>query len=79
MLILDVTIKNLYNERKFIGDKLIIVDVKAVDEKGYNYRMAKLEKEPVVKPVTLEKEQTQERLNKALLLLKEKGINPDEV
>ncbi|MCP4695328.1 MAG: hypothetical protein GY862_00560, partial [Gammaproteobacteria bacterium] len=28
----DVTIKNSYNEREFVGDKLSIVDVKAVDE-----------------------------------------------
>jgi predicted transposase/invertase (TIGR01784 family) len=35
----DVTIKNPYNEREFIGDKLTIVDVKAIDEKGKNYQI----------------------------------------
>lgn len=38
-LIRDVTIKNPYNEREFTGDKLTIVDVKAVDEKGQNYQI----------------------------------------
>ena len=35
----DVTIKNPYNEREFTGDKLTIVDVKAIDEKGKNYQV----------------------------------------
>ncbi len=33
----DVTIKNPYNEREFTGDKLTVVDVRAVDEKGNSY------------------------------------------
>ncbi len=37
--IIDVTIKNPYNEREFVGDKLTIVDVKAVDEKGTIYQV----------------------------------------
>ena len=35
----DVTIINPYNEREFIGDKLTIVDVKAVDEKDKKYQI----------------------------------------
>ena len=35
----EVTILNPYNERDFIGDKLTIVDVKAVDEKGKIYQV----------------------------------------
>jgi len=38
-MIQDVTILNPYNEREFIGDKLSIVDVKAVDEKGKKYQV----------------------------------------
>jgi len=38
-LIKDVLITNPYNEREFIGDKLTIVDVKAIDEKGYHYQI----------------------------------------
>ena len=38
-LIQDVTILNPYNEREFIGDKLSIVDVKAVDENGKKYQI----------------------------------------
>jgi predicted transposase/invertase (TIGR01784 family) len=30
----DVILKNPYNEREFTGDKLTIVDVKALDEQG---------------------------------------------
>jgi predicted transposase/invertase (TIGR01784 family) len=33
----DITIKNPYNEREFVGDKLTIVEVKAIDEKGEIY------------------------------------------
>ncbi|MCP4695327.1 MAG: Rpn family recombination-promoting nuclease/putative transposase [Gammaproteobacteria bacterium] len=35
----DVTIKNPYNEREFADEKLSIVDVKAVDEKGIIYQI----------------------------------------
>jgi len=35
----DVVIKNPYNEREFIGDKLTVVDVKATDENGKNYQI----------------------------------------
>jgi len=35
----DVIIKNPYNEKEFIGDKLTVVDVKATDEKGKNYQI----------------------------------------
>jgi len=38
-LIEDVMIINPYNEREFTGDKLTIVDVKAVDEKGHHYQI----------------------------------------
>jgi len=38
-LIKEVLIKNPYNEREFIGDKLTIVDVKAIDEKGCHYQI----------------------------------------
>ncbi len=38
-LIQDVTIKNPYNEKEFIGDKLTIVDVKAIDEQGKKYQI----------------------------------------
>ena len=38
-LIRSVAIKNPYNEREFIGDKLTAVDVKAIDEKGRNYQI----------------------------------------
>ena len=38
-MIQDVTILNPYNEREFIGDKLSIVDVKAVDQKGKKYQV----------------------------------------
>jgi len=38
-LIKDVLITNPYNEREFIGDKLTIVDVKAIDEKGNHYQI----------------------------------------
>ncbi len=35
--IVEVTIKNPYNEQDFIGDKLSVVDIKATDEKGRWY------------------------------------------
>ncbi|MCP4697646.1 MAG: Rpn family recombination-promoting nuclease/putative transposase [Gammaproteobacteria bacterium] len=35
----DVTIENPYNEKEFVGDKLSIVDVKAMDEKGRMYQI----------------------------------------
>jgi len=35
--IVEVTIKNPYNESDFIGDKLSVVDIKATDEKGRWY------------------------------------------
>lgn len=35
--IVEVSIKNPYNERDFIGDKLSVVDIKATDEKGRWY------------------------------------------
>jgi predicted transposase/invertase (TIGR01784 family) len=35
----DVTLLNPYNEREFIGDKLTIVDVKAIDESGKMYQI----------------------------------------
>ena len=35
----QVTILNPYNEREFIGDKLTIVDVKAIDENGKSYQI----------------------------------------
>jgi len=35
----DVTLLNPYNEREFIGDKLTIVDVKAIDENGKMYQI----------------------------------------
>ncbi len=35
--IVEVTIKNPYNEADFIGDKLSVVDIKATDEKGRWY------------------------------------------
>jgi len=38
-LIRDVVIKNPYNEKEFIGDKLTVVDVKATDGKGKNYQI----------------------------------------
>ena len=38
-LIRDVTITNPYNEREFIGDKLTVVDLKAVDQKGKSYQI----------------------------------------
>ena len=38
-LIQEVTLKNPYNEKEFIGDKLTIVDVKAIDEKGKTYQV----------------------------------------
>ena len=38
-LIKEVLIKNPYNEREFTGDKLTIVDVKAIDEKGHHYQI----------------------------------------
>ena len=39
VLIQDVTIVNPYNEREFIGDKLTIVDIKAVDENKKHYQI----------------------------------------
>jgi predicted transposase/invertase (TIGR01784 family) len=38
-LIRDVVIKNPYNEKEFVGDKLTVVDVKATDGKGKNYQI----------------------------------------
>jgi len=38
-LIRNVIIKNPFNEKEFIGDKLTVVDVKATDEKGKNYQI----------------------------------------
>jgi predicted transposase/invertase (TIGR01784 family) len=38
-LIQKVTLKNPYNEKEFIGDKLTIVDVKAIDEQGKKYQI----------------------------------------
>ena len=38
-LIKEVLIQNPYNEREFTGDKLTIVDVKAIDEKGCHYQI----------------------------------------
>lgn len=38
-MIVDVTIKNPYNEKEFIGDKLSVVDVKAIDERGKTYQI----------------------------------------
>ncbi len=38
-LIKEVLIINPYNEREFTGDKLTIVDVKAIDEKGSHYQI----------------------------------------
>lgn len=38
-LIQDVTITNPYNEREYIGDKMTVVDVKAVDESGKYYQV----------------------------------------
>ncbi|OQC62092.1 MAG: PD-(D/E)XK nuclease family transposase [Bacteroidetes bacterium ADurb.Bin008] len=35
--IVEVTIKNPYNEADFVGDKLSVVDIKATDEKGRWY------------------------------------------
>jgi len=35
--IVEITIKNPYNEQDFIGDKLSVVDIKAADEKGRWY------------------------------------------
>jgi predicted transposase/invertase (TIGR01784 family) len=35
----EVMIRNPYNEREFTSDKLTIVDVKAVDEKGVHYQI----------------------------------------
>jgi len=35
--IVEVTIKNPYNEQDFVGDKLSVVDIKATDEKGRWY------------------------------------------
>jgi len=35
--IVEVTIKNPYNDKDFIGDKLSVVDIKATDEKGRWY------------------------------------------
>jgi predicted transposase/invertase (TIGR01784 family) len=35
----EVVLKNPYNERQFTSDKLTIVDVKAVDEKGHRYQI----------------------------------------
>jgi len=35
--IVEVTIKNPYNETDFVGDKLSVVDIKAIDEKGRWY------------------------------------------
>jgi len=35
--IVEVTIKNPYNETDFVGDKLSVVDIKATDEKGRWY------------------------------------------
>ena len=35
--IVEITIKNPYNETDFIGDKLSVVDIKATDEKGRWY------------------------------------------
>jgi len=37
--IVDVTIKNPYNEREFASDKLSVVDVKATDQKGKTYQI----------------------------------------
>ncbi len=34
-----MTLLNPYNEREFIGDKLTIVDVKAIDESGKMYQI----------------------------------------
>jgi len=38
-LIRDVVIKNPYNEREFVGDKLTVVDLRATDERGNNYQI----------------------------------------
>ena len=35
--IVEVTLKNPYNEANFVGDKLSVVDIKATDEKGQWY------------------------------------------
>jgi len=35
--VVEITIKNPYNETNFIGDKLSVVDIKATDEKGRWY------------------------------------------
>ena len=35
--IVEITIKNPYNDQDFIGDKLSVVDIKATDEKGRWY------------------------------------------
>ncbi|MGE0083465.1 MAG: Rpn family recombination-promoting nuclease/putative transposase [Desulfococcaceae bacterium] len=35
----DVSILNPYNEKEFIGDKLTVVDVKALDERGNSYQI----------------------------------------
>jgi len=35
--IVEITIKNPYNETDFVGDKLSVVDIKATDEKGRWY------------------------------------------
>jgi len=37
--IVEVTIKNPYNEVDFVGDKLSVVDIKATDEKGRWYNI----------------------------------------
>jgi predicted transposase/invertase (TIGR01784 family) len=51
-LIRDVTITNPYNEREFIGDKLTVVDLKAVDQKGKSYQIeVQLAMHPELMPV----------------------------
>jgi predicted transposase/invertase (TIGR01784 family) len=35
----EVVLKDPYNEREFMSDKLTIVDVKAIDEKGHRYQI----------------------------------------
>jgi predicted transposase/invertase (TIGR01784 family) len=38
-LIKKIELKNPYNEREFVGDKLTVVDVKATDENGCHYQI----------------------------------------
>ncbi len=38
-LIKEIELKNPYNEREFVGDKLTVVDVKAIDENGCHYQI----------------------------------------